>query len=101
MVDDEGINPQEITILTPQAQGKSNWVDGLAIGTVSLSWDLELTRQSKNIIGVSTIHSYKGLENTVIFLTEMDMANNKLLRELSYVAISRACVKILIIGDVY
>ncbi|GAB5492006.1 MAG: ATP-binding domain-containing protein [Phototrophicaceae bacterium] len=99
VVGDEDINPQEITILTPQTEGKSSWIDGLTIGKVSLSWDLDLARKSNNIIGVSTIYSYKGLENTVIFLTEMSMANKKLLRELSYVAISRACVKIYIIGD--
>ena len=100
VVRDEGINPEEITILTPQTQGKSIWIDGLTIGKVSLSWNLELARQSKHVISVSTIHSYKGLENTVIILTEMSMANKKLLRELYYIAISRACIKIYFIGDI-
>jgi hypothetical protein len=99
LVDKEKVDTNEITILTSRSKSQSIWTEGLELGTLTLTWDLNLAKKHRNLIGVSTIYSYKGLENTVIVLSEMDSANRERQTELAYIGISRACAQIIVLGD--
>ena len=99
LVAKEKVDTNEITILTSRSKNQSNWTEGLELGTLTLTWDLTTAKKYRNLIGVSTIYSYKGLENTVIILSEMESANRELQTELAYIGISRACAQIIVLGD--
>lgn len=99
LVDKEEVDTNEITLLTSRGKSQSNWTEGLELGTLTLTWDLTTAKKHRNLIGVSTIHSYKGLENTVIILSEMESANRELQTELAYIGISRACAQIIVLGE--
>jgi len=99
LVAKEKVDTNEITILTSRSKNQSNWTEGLELGTLTLTWDLTMAKKHRNLIGVSTIYSYKGLENTVIILSEMESANRELQTELAYIGISRACAQIIVLGE--
>lgn len=99
LVNEERIRPQDITLLTPRSRTESMWSDGTELGTLMLTWDLELALEQEQTIAVSTIHSYKGLENLVIVLTELDHVIKEKRNELIYVGLSRAKAQVIIIGD--
>ena len=84
----EGIAPGAVTILTARAQKNSRWWEGMPITTgVVVSWT---PKSVPGAVACSTIHSFKGLENSVIIVTEIAHAPEKTQRELLYVACSRA-----------
>ncbi|WP_019991385.1 nuclease-related domain-containing DEAD/DEAH box helicase [Rudanella lutea] len=58
-----------------------------------------LNRKQKEGLALQTIHSYKGLENSVIILTGFNNLEDEIFRRLMYVGISRARVKLFIILD--
>jgi hypothetical protein len=88
LLQEERIPASAITILTPRMEGKSIWKEGNRIGASAvLSWAF---RPKVGAISCSSIHTFKGLENSVIILTEMHHAHEAKRRELFYVAYSRA-----------
>lgn len=89
--------PEEIVVLTPVSQQRSNWKAGDSIGNFVLTWDLNSNLD--NAIRVSTIYSYKGLETAIVILTELDGMLPHLVNQLMYVALSRARHDAYIIGD--
>jgi superfamily I DNA and RNA helicase len=52
-----------------------------------ISWN---SNPPPTTVGCSTIHAFKGLENSVVIITEISHLNESKLRELLYVAYSRA-----------
>lgn len=87
----EGIAPRKITVLSPVAIQKSCFDSLLASGKVEVEeisssfFDPEF-----NKITFSTIHSFKGLENSVIVLTDVENLTSVSARSLLYVGMSRA-----------
>lgn len=78
---EKGIEKSKITILSPKKRSNSivDKVEGVKIKDFSFT--------SNNAITFSTIHSFKGLENTVIIITDIDTYNCE---QLMYVGLSRA-----------
>ena len=77
----KGIDKSKITILSPKKRENSivDKVEGVKIR--------EFTFDSPNAVTFSTIHSFKGLENTVIIITNIDTYECE---QLMYVGLSRA-----------
>lgn len=86
MVNEENVNPKNITILTPKSYDRSALKDGFKIGDLQLSWE----HRDQQRIHCSTIHSFKGLESPVIILVELEMLHPEKRKELLYIGISRA-----------
>jgi superfamily I DNA/RNA helicase len=83
----EKVPATSIVILTLKAQTKSQWHEGEKLAGHALSWR---TPSPNNAIACATIHSFKGLESPVVILTEMAEPDTARVRQLSYVACSRA-----------
>ncbi|MGE0244552.1 MAG: NERD domain-containing protein [Pyrinomonadaceae bacterium] len=88
----DGISPQHITILSCKASEKGclarlKEIPDLEIEAVSDSF---FTRPPKDALTFATIHSFKGLENSVIILTDFDDLSGESARSLLYVGMSRA-----------
>lgn len=79
---EQHINPEEITILSPRKREDSvvALLDGYTIKDFKVPTGLNTT--------FCTIQAYKGLENTVIILTDIESFNAD---KLMYVGLSRAC----------
>lgn len=77
----EGISAENITILSPFKKGNSVVAD---ITSVKIK---DYNPKIDNDISFSTIQAYKGLENTVIVMTDVESFNHE---QLMYVGLSRA-----------
>ncbi len=84
-------------ILTPQSEKSSQWKSDEQIGNFTLTYDMNLTLN--NMIRVSTIRRFKGLESAVIILTELDKIDPPTFQnQLIYVGLSRARHHAVVIG---
>lgn len=77
----EGIKDSQITILSPCRR------EGSVVSSLETFNIAEYRPENHNKISFSTIHSYKGLENTVIILTDIETFEHT---KLMYVGLSRA-----------
>jgi hypothetical protein len=79
---EQHINPEQITILSPRKREDSvvALLDGYTVKDFKVPAGLNTT--------FCTIQAYKGLENTVIILTDIESFNSD---KLMYVGLSRAC----------
>ena len=87
----QGLNPEEITILSPKRYPISLAGGGrlrLNAGHYQLGKGDHL--RTKNRIACGTIQSYKGLESSVIILTDMDNLGVEEARTIRYVGFTRA-----------
>jgi len=85
-----GVEPKLITLLSPKRFENT------------FLWDSEfILGQMKKGLQVSTIHSYKGLENVVVVLYDFPEINSKESQRLIYVGISRATQQLIIILNQY
>jgi len=87
LLQDEGIPPAAVTLLSGRTEDKSLWKEGARVAGSVLSWK---PNNSPGTIACATIHAFKGLENSVVIVTETAHTPEKALRELLYVAYSRA-----------
>ena len=87
----EGIKKETITILSPVTFDRSCLAAGehisFPVTDLSRSGSLECPR---NVIGFSTIHAFKGLENSIVIITDITHLLDDRYRTLSYVGMSRA-----------
>ncbi len=97
LIHEEHIPAAAITILTGCSESKSMWKEG-ATGPASsvFSWK-PIT--APHGIACSTIHSFKGLESSVVIVSETRNLPEKMLRALLYVAYSRAKFHLVVAGD--
>ena len=98
LVDEQSIDPRDITVLTPRSQGRSALREGLPVGSklLTLTWKDGAKAPS---VQVSTIHSWKGLESPIVIVAESDgLRSHRLGDVLSYVALSRARHHLIVIG---
>ncbi len=82
------IEKGKITILSPKKREKS------IVSTLSRTDIVEFNVNNRNCITFCTIHAYKGLENTVIILTDIEDFDSQ---KLMYVGLSRARVSLYIL----
>lgn len=97
LVHDENVPYPEIIILTPQSEKRSMWDNDEILGNYILSWDMQTDMNMA--IKVSSIYAYKGLESSVVILSELDKLHEDVARQLLYVGLSRARNHAVILGD--
>jgi hypothetical protein len=91
----EKVSPLEIIVLTPRKEEQSKWKSGDILANYKVTWNVvEPGRESK--ILCSTIHSFKGLESSIVILTETKSIWDAQRKELLYVATSRANSRLII-----
>ena len=94
----EKMSPDDIAILTPRHQTKSIWKNDAILSKHQITWDIDQRGSGK--IFCSTIHSFKGLESSVIIITELaSILSGKNKEELMYVAITRANFHLVLIDS--
>ncbi len=97
LVNEEGVQPMHITLLTTRSPEKTVCLPGRKMGNfVLMEWgDPNLRRTD---IRVSSVHRFKGLENRVVILTGLEDNDPAWLDPLLYVACSRARTHLVIIA---
>lgn len=96
LISEYGMAPEEIVVLTP-VRKKSMWKELEQLGNLILTWDM--STDMKNAVRVNTIYSYKGLESSIVILTELDKADEDIRDQLIYVGLSRARNHVIVIGE--
>jgi hypothetical protein len=96
LVVEESVPTSEIIVLSPRSASTSRIKEGESLGNFVLTWKRPI---SPNQIECSTIHSFKGLERSIIVLVEVDQMSNEDRDKLLYVGMSRAVHHIIVIGN--
>lgn len=97
LVNEEGIRTEDIIVLTAASEKRSQWKQDEQLGNFILSWYLDT--EMELAVRVASIFSYKGLENAVVILTELDMVSRgEIQSQLIYVGMSRARHHAVVIG---
>lgn len=97
LVNEEGVPVEDVVVLTPASEKRSQWQNDDQLGNFILTW--QLSTEMPMAARVCTIHSYKGLESPVVILTELHSLRAEIANELMYVGLSRARHHVIIIGD--
>ncbi len=87
LINEENIEPEDIVILTPRAEERSELKEKLELG------NFEITRKppsQPNQILVNSIHQFKGLERRVVVIVELDQQSHIDKNLILYVGCSRA-----------
>ncbi len=93
LVDDEGIEPQEIAVLSP-IRHQSAVVGADQLGRFRTC---SPTDSTPDAVVVDTIHGFKGLERPVVILCELGRAFSGTRDELHYVGMSRASGHLIVV----
>jgi hypothetical protein len=97
LVEEEGILPAQIVVLTPHGLARSTLRDGQLAGKVRLTHSRE---RAANDVLVSSIHAFKGLESDIVIFAETaSLATSREGRMLTYVALSRAKHHLIVLGE--
>ncbi|WP_448575377.1 NERD domain-containing protein [Thermomicrobium sp.] len=100
LLEEEGIEPRDVVILTPRSRERSALRDKTWIaGRWQLTWETDDREQANHRVRVSSIHAFKGLESPVVILAEVDDLARQRVDELSYVALSRARSHLIVLGQ--
>lgn len=94
---EDGLAPEDIVILTPAGEKRSQWKKDDQLGNFIITWQLDT--EMSMAARVCTIHSYKGLESPVVILTELHALHADKQNQLIYVGLSRARHHAIIIGE--
>lgn len=97
LIHEENIPYEEIVLLTPQSESKSIWDSDQILGNYILSWDMQT--EMRNAIKVCSIYAYKGLESSVVILSELDKLRVDVAQQLLYVGLSRARNHAVVLGE--
>ena len=94
----EGIKSEAITILSPATFEHSCLVEGdhISFKVTDLTRS-GLQKRLRNVIRFSTIHAFKGLESSVIIMTDITHLLDDRNRALLYVGMSRARYRLLVL----
>lgn len=96
LVSEEGVPAEDIVILTPSGEKRSQWQPDKQLGNFIITWQLDT--EMPMAARVCTIHSYKGLESPVVILTELHALHSGTRDQLLYVGLSRARHHAVVIG---
>lgn len=83
----QGVGEDEIVILTPRSKRRSILRPGSNLSDLVITWEPD---SLPGTIRVSTIQGYKGLEQNVVILAELDKFTGPIAEELMYIGCSRA-----------
>jgi len=97
LVNEEGVAPEDIIVLTPASMKRSQWKSDDQLGNFIVTWDLDT--EMSMAARICTIHSYKGLESPVVIMTELDKLHTDKQDQLVYVGLSRARHHAIVIGQ--
>lgn len=97
LVNEEGIRPEDIIILTPSSDKRSGWKNDNQLGNFIVTWDMET--EMDMAVRVCSVNRFKGLENAVVILTELDQRREEISDQLIYVGLSRARHHAVVIGE--
>lgn len=97
LVNEEGIAPGDLVILTPRAERRSALKEGTQLGNFVLT--RKPLPRGANQLWVTTIHAFKGLERPVVLLAEIDDRAGHNRETLFYVGCSRARAHLLLFHD--
>ncbi len=97
LVNEEGIQPEDIIVLTPASEKRSQWKSDDQLGNFILTWQLDT--EMPMAARICTIYSYKGLESPVVILTELHALRPEIANQLLYVGLSRARHHVVVIGE--
>lgn len=97
LVNEEGVPPEHIVVLTPSGEKRSQWKNDDQLGNFIVTWQLDTEMQMA--ARVCTIYSFKGLESAVVILTELHALRPEIADQLLYVGLSRARHHAIVIGD--
>lgn len=97
LVNEEGVSPAHITVLTTRSPERTVLRPGRTLGNFLLAeWNTPNRRQTD--IQISSVHRFKGLENRAIILTGLEDNDPNWLDPLLYVAGSRARTHLVIVA---
>jgi hypothetical protein len=96
LVNEEHVDAQDIVILTPKGESRTSLKTGLKLGNFVLTD--RSTSQPSNVM-TSTIHQFKGLEQKVVIVIELDPSIRFDLEMLMYVGCSRARTHLIVLHD--
>ncbi len=97
LVNEEGLSSDDIMLLTPASERRSQWKADQMLGNFILTWDM--ATEMRDALRVCTIYRFKGLESAVVILTELDQAHEEIRDQLVYVGLSRARHHVVVIGE--
>lgn len=92
---DERLPSKSVVILTPRSTRTSQFREGDRIGNVVLTWEWHPGSWQ---VQISTIHSFKGLESSIVILIELDKLDFAMEDYLLYVALSRPRDHLIVLG---
>jgi hypothetical protein len=95
LLHDEGIELDQIVVLTPRSSHRSVLQENARIGNLTLTWN----ERGPNQVKVTSIARFKGLESDVVILAELDQAYHETRDALLHVGISRAKHHAVIVGQ--
>ncbi len=90
LIDEEGVHPGDIAILSPRRHGSA--IPSGPLGPFPVQ-DGEGTSPERLV--VETVQRFKGLERPVVILAEMEDARPEKARKIRYTAASRACLHLI------
>ncbi|WP_340033014.1 NERD domain-containing protein [Paenibacillus sp. FSL K6-1122] len=97
---EEKVNPKNITVLIGDAKYKQIYFDALKEHPLPQSIQyLENDLLKENVVSMTSINRFKGLESEIVFLWGMDYLDFNEYRELIYVGLSRAKSMLFIVGN--
>jgi superfamily I DNA and RNA helicase len=91
LVNEEGVRPEDIIVLTPSGEKSSQWKKDMQLGNFIITWDMAAR--------VSSVYRYKGLESPVVILTELRALREDIRDQLLYVGLSRARNHAVVLGE--
>lgn len=97
LVNEEGVPSEQIVVLTPSGEKRSQWKNDDQLGNFIITWQLDT--EMPMAARVCTIYSYKGLESAVVILTELHALRPEIADQLLYVGLSRARHHAIVIGE--
>ncbi|MFZ4815916.1 MAG: winged helix-turn-helix domain-containing protein [Phototrophicaceae bacterium] len=97
LVNEEGIPAKDIVVLTPVAEGRSQWKVNDMLGNFIVTWDMQT--EMPLAARISTIQRFKGLEAAVVILTELGQLPDDTRDTLLYIGLSRARNHVIVIGE--
>lgn len=97
LVNEEGVPVEQIVVLTPSGEKRSQWKNDDQLGNFIVTWQLDTEMQMA--ARICTIYGYKGLECPVVILTELHALRPEIADQLLYVGLSRARHHAIVIGD--
>jgi nuclease-like protein/UvrD-like helicase family protein len=86
----QGISSEQITILSPLSRQNSCLAQPLEDAGCSIQDLTDSARLSPRTVGFSTIQAFKGMENSVVIIADVDHIQDDRHRSLLYVGMSRA-----------